>query len=138
MLAVMFWGATLPTWAATDLVVNVTGIAPPLGEVGCSLYSRAAGFPMDSSKARQQWQSAQTGEVSCRFAEIAEGRYAVTIGHDVNGNRRVDTNFIGLPTEQWGVSNNVRPSLRAPRFTEAVFVVPPNSTEYVVTIEVAK
>jgi uncharacterized protein (DUF2141 family) len=35
----------------------------------------------------------------------------------------VDANFLGIPTEAWGVSNNVRPALRAPRFEEASFKV---------------
>jgi uncharacterized protein (DUF2141 family) len=70
--------------------------------------------------------------------DYPEGSYAVSIGHDLNGNKRVDTNFIGLPTEQWGVSNNARPSLRAPRFDEAVFKVAADAKEWVIDIKVAK
>ena len=40
-----------------------------------------------------------------------------------NGNKKVDTNFVGMPTEAWGVSNNIRPLMRAPRWQEAQFTI---------------
>jgi len=35
-------------------------------------------------------------------------------------NRSFDKNWFGIPREPWGVSNSVRPRLRAPRFDEAM------------------
>lgn len=130
--------ASTATWASTDLVVRVGGVQSPLGQVGCSLFADATGFPMDSARAQQQWLPAQADGVTCRFGSLAPGRYALSVGHDLNGNRRVDTNLFGMPTEQWGVSNNARPALRAPRFDEAVFAVPADGGELVLRIEVAK
>ncbi len=37
--------------------------------------------------------------------------------------RSTDTPFPGIPREAWGVSNDVRPTLRPPRFDEAVFEI---------------
>ena len=135
LLAVL--GLVSPVQGA-ELIVHVKGLAEPLGQVGCSLFASAAGFPMDNSAARQQWLPAQAAGVPCRFADVTAGRYAVSIGHDLNANRKVDTNFVGLPTEQWGVSNNARPSLRAPRFSEAVFDVPAEAAQFEISITVAK
>jgi len=58
------------------------------------------------------------------FDEVAPGTYAVTAFHDANDNRKVDKRWFGLPEEAWGVSNNVRPHVRAPRFDEATFELP--------------
>lgn len=129
--------AAMPSHAA-DLLVRVSGLAEPLGQVGCTLFAGPAGFPMDSSSARVIWLPADAKGVSCRFNDLPEGRYAVSIGHDVNGNKKVDTNVFGIPTEQWGVSNNIRPSLRAPRFDEAVFSIPADTKELSLDIKVAK
>jgi uncharacterized protein (DUF2141 family) len=126
------------SWATTELVVRVGGIQAPLGQIGCALFADATGFPMDNTQAQQQWVPAQADGVTCRFGDVKPGRYAVSIGHDVNGNRRVDANLLGMPTEQWGVSNNARPTLRAPRFEESTFTVPAGSAEWVVRIDVAK
>lgn len=128
--------ATLPSRAA-DVVINITGLREPLGQVGCALFAGAAGFPMDNSGARVLWLPAAAQGVVCRYAGVPKGSYAVSIGHDLNGNKRVDTNVVGLPTEQWGVSNNARPTLRAPRFDEAVFKVMADAKEVVLNIQVA-
>lgn len=123
---------------AAEVVVRVGGLTDPLGQVGCSLFAGAAGFPMDNTSARNVWLPANGKGVTCRFSDVPEGTYAVSIGHDLNGNKRVDTNFIGLPTEQWGVSNDARPTLRAPRFDEASFKVAADAKDVVVDIKVAK
>ncbi len=123
---------------AAEVVVRVSGLSEPLGQVGCSLFAGAAGFPMDNTSARNLWLPADAKGVTCRFTDVPEGTYAVSIGHDLNGNKRVDTNFIGLPTEQWGVSNNARPTLRAPRFDEASFKVAADAKDVVIDIKVAK
>lgn len=123
---------------AADLVIRVSGVTEPLGEIGCSLFSEATGFPMDNKRARQLWVPAEPGGVTCRFDQVSEGTYVVSIGHDVNGNRKVDTNLVGMPTEQWGVSKNVRPVLRAPKFEEAKFTVSADAGQIVLDIKVAK
>lgn len=124
--------------SAAEVLVHITGLSEPLGQVGCSLFAGPAGFPKDSAGARQLWQAADAKGVTCRYSDVPEGTYAVSIGHDLNGNKRVDANFIGLPTEQWGVSNNARPNMRAPRFDEAMFKVTADAKEVVIDIKVAK
>lgn len=89
------------------------------GEVGCALFAGGKGFPLDASLATTIWQPAQSA-LTCRFEGLAAGDYAVAVSHDLNGNRRTDRNLVGIPKEAWGVSNNVRPRLRAPRFDEAL------------------
>ncbi len=116
-------GCTLPAGAA-ELVVKVSGIADGTGQIGCALFKSAEGFPMDNgAAARQVWLPADAKGVVCRYSDLADGSYAVSVSHDLNGNRKLDMNFLGIPTEAWGVSNNVRPRLRAPRWNEAVFSV---------------
>lgn len=66
------------------------------------------------------------------------GRHAVSVVHEVNGNRRADTNPVGQPTEQWGVSNGMRPTLRAPRSDESAYAVADAAGEGVVDVKVAK
>lgn len=109
--------------SAAEVVVRVSGIAASAGEIGCALFAPGPAFPMDTSGAWRVFARADTGGVSCRFDDVAPGQWAVSVSHDLNGNRKVDTNLLGMPTEAWGVSNNVRPTLRAPRFDEAAFTV---------------
>ena len=126
------------TSGAAEVFVRITGLLEPLGQVGCSLFAGPTGFPKDSSGARQFWQAADAKGVTCRFSDVPEGSYAISIGHDLNGNKRVDANFLGMPTEEWGVSNNARPNLRTPRFDEAMFKVAADAKEVIIEIKVAK
>jgi uncharacterized protein (DUF2141 family) len=122
---------------AADLVVRVTGIAAAAGEVGCALFTAPEGFPSDDAVARRVRLPADPAGVTCRFPDVPAGRYAVAVSHDANGNRKLDTNLIGLPTEAWGVSNNARPTMRAPRFDEARFDVA-DGRETVIDVKVVK
>lgn len=121
----MFFGylLLLPCLGATELIVTVAGVGSDKGEIGCALFREATGFPMDATKAISIWTKAKAGTVECRFADLKPGAYALSVAHDLNGNRKTDTNFAGMPKEDWGVSNNARPRLRAPRFEEARFQI---------------
>ncbi len=129
--------ATAAPVRAEAITVVVTGIEAEGGEIGCALYRGPEGFPMDDSLATVQWQAARPGGVECSFDGLAPGAYAVAVSHDFNGNQRTDTNFLGIPTEPWGVTNNVRPMLRAPRFEEAAVELSPGAALRV-PVEVAE
>ncbi|MBM3603406.1 MAG: DUF2141 domain-containing protein [Alphaproteobacteria bacterium] len=105
---------------AAELEVVVTGVTTDRGTIGCSLHREAQGFPGSGALAEVTVQPGQ-GTASCRFSDLQSGRYAVAVAHDVNGNGRIDTNFLGIPQEPWAVSGNVRPLMRAPNFNEAAF-----------------
>jgi uncharacterized protein (DUF2141 family) len=45
--------------------------------------------------------------VEINFENIPYGVYAVSIFHDENENLKMDRNSIGMPIEEYGVSNNV-------------------------------
>ena len=54
--------------------------------------------------------------------------YCLSVHHDENANISMDTNFFGLPTEGWGISNNVRLLMRLPKFDECSFQVTEKDT----------
>jgi len=106
-----------------ELTIKVTGIKKNKGDVVCALFKTADGFPMELAKPQTIWLAADSDEVTCKFTDITTGSYAVSVAHDENANKKVDTNFVGMPTEAWGVSNNIRPLMRAPRWHEAQFTL---------------
>ena len=54
---------------------------------------------------------------------LPKGEWAVAITQDLNNNDKIDKNFIGIPTEPYAFSNNVRPTVAAPGFDECKFTV---------------
>lgn len=128
---------TLMPANATEINIKLNGIQSIQGQIGCSLFSHDKGFPMESSQAQQQWLEVNQSEMSCTFNHVAPGHYAIAVFQDLNANKRVDKSLLGFPKEPWGVSRNVRPTMRAPTFSEATFEVKdePNIT---MTLEIAK
>jgi uncharacterized protein (DUF2141 family) len=108
------------TWATLE--VSVSGIEGAGGHVGIAVWDSGVGFPEDVEQALDlTYVAIENGTARTDFERLAPGTYAVTVFHDENDNQRFDKNWIGIPREAWGVSNHVRPRLRAPRFDEARF-----------------
>lgn len=125
---------------AAPLLVNVTGVARAGGIVRCALFAESKGFPKDDQYARQVLRVVpdSAGTVRCRFTEVPDGRYAVSVAHDVNGNGTVDTNMVGQPTEPWGTTNAVRPRFRPPRFDEAAISISGDAAQRTITVQVKR
>ena len=127
--------STLSQAATVELIVQLTGIDNNKGDINCALFADSGGFPMEAASAVQTAQVAPSQEgASCRFSQLDAGYYAVAVSHDENRNGVTDTNFFGIPKEAWGVSNNVRPAMRAPTFEEARFALP-SQASFVLDIE---
>jgi uncharacterized protein (DUF2141 family) len=98
------------------------------GDAGCLLFKASEGFPDQTDKAwRVLHVPIEQGRAVCEFKDVPAGTYAVVVLHDENLNHKMDKNFLGIPQEGWGVSNNVRPVLSAPRFQDATFTVKPSA-----------
>ena len=53
--------------------------------------------------------------------ELEEGTYAIGFYIDKNENEKLDTNFLGIPKEQFGFSNDVMGRFGPPTFEAASF-----------------
>ena len=102
--------------------VDVVGLRNNKGQVFCALYTSAEGFPKDSQKAiRRDTSSVSEKKASCEFSGIEPGTYAVSVFHDENSNGKLDMNFLGIPREGVGASNNARGHMGPPKFDGAKF-----------------
>jgi uncharacterized protein (DUF2141 family) len=54
---------------------------------------------------------------------LPAGEYALSIFQDVNDDGKLERNFIGLPKEPAGLSNNLRPKFGPPKYKDAAFPV---------------
>ena len=57
------------------------------------------------------------------------GEHAITLFIDFNGNKKIDKNFLGIPKEPYGFSNNVIGNMSAPTFDQAKFVISGPTTQ---------
>ena len=107
---------------AAGLSIQITDVASADGHVLVSVSGSADAWDGKSKPVAATRVAAQKGTVTVDFPELAPGDYAVSVLHDANGNQRMDSNVIGIPTEGYGFSNNPR-VMRKATFDEARFAV---------------
>jgi uncharacterized protein (DUF2141 family) len=117
--------ATASASSGGRIEAAVSGVSNAPGMVGCALFSSAAGFPLESDRPSVKIMRVAPagGAAMCVFENVLPGVYAMAVVHDTNGNGRADTNFLGMPTEGVGVSNNVMPRMSSPTFDANKFSV---------------
>jgi uncharacterized protein (DUF2141 family) len=108
--------------AASSLRLEVSTLRNAKGTLNCRLFTDATSFP-DGEGARTVRAAITGTQVTCVFDELPPGAYAVAVVHDENGNGRLDKNFLGIPTEGYGVSNNRTYAASSPKWDESRFTV---------------
>jgi uncharacterized protein (DUF2141 family) len=102
--------------------VEISGLRNGKGLVVCALFPSADGFPKNDAKALAHANSpVSNGHAVCEFPGVKEGTYAVSVFHDENSNGKLDTNFLGIPREGVGASNNAKGHFGPPKFDAASF-----------------
>jgi uncharacterized protein (DUF2141 family) len=105
-----------------NITVTATNFRNAKGMAGIALFASEEGFPPDAQQAlRTARVEIAAGEARTTFDRVPPGNYAIAVFHDENDNNRLDANWLGVPREGWGVSNNVRGQRGPPRFDEASF-----------------
>ena len=101
---------------------HIEGLHSGRGQVVCALFASPDDFPkrLDRAFARVHGQIT-AGRATCEFTGIPAGVYAVSVFHDENLNGRLDTNWLGIPREGVGASNNPKPRMGPPKFAAAKF-----------------
>src|SRR4051812_17884790 len=94
---------------ATDFSVTIENIKGNKGSLVVALYTpeTSSAFPAHPEKAFEEKIVPIEGErQTIVFKNLSDGKYAISAVHDVNGNGKMDHNFLGLPKEGFGFSNN--------------------------------
>ena len=121
--------------ADSRIQVEITGLRNDQGKVLCSLYSSSEGFPKKAEKAIARGSSdISERRAVCQFAGLAPGTYAVSVFHDENSNGRLDTNFMGIPREGVGASNDAKGHFGPPKFDAAAFRFPGGRLDLKITV----
>ncbi|MBT1075647.1 DUF2141 domain-containing protein [Geobacter grbiciae] len=106
--------------AAETLLVTVTGFRGIKGTLYVTVWRDEAHFLTDLRHAAARRVLPVSGpEMTVAVDGLSRGVYAVTAFQDENGNGELDRNFIGMPKEPAGVSNDARGVMGPPKFRDA-------------------
>ena len=117
ILCVAFWSQTVFTQSC-DLTISIPNLKSQTGEIQIGVYNKKETFPKVDEQFRVIFIDIRNFTGTYTIKDLPAGEYAVALMHDENSDRICNTNLLGIPKEGYGFSNNIRPVLSAPSFSE--------------------
>jgi uncharacterized protein (DUF2141 family) len=102
-----------------DLTIKINGLQKREGKIYAALKNDANAFPEGASIKSVVAEVTKEGELFLKFEGIIEGKYAVVLYQDLNGNAQMDFNG-QMPSEPFGFSN-VTMLMGPPNFEQCAF-----------------
>ena len=104
-----------------DIIVNISNFKSNTGKVHVALFNSESTFLDEGFKGVVADIKDNTCTVT--FKNIPKGTYAISLFHDENSNGKMDSNFLGIPKEDYGCSNNAKGFMGPPKWEDAKFEV---------------
>ena len=105
--------------SSSDIVINITNFSNNDGKVFIGLFDTEANFLKVRIKGFIS--KIENNKCSVTLNDVPPGIYAVSVYHDENNNDKLDTNFMGIPKEDTGCSNNAPARFGPPKWEDAKF-----------------
>lgn len=119
-----------------NLTVAVDGLKNQKGQVCLTVFSSSRGFPSSSDRAvAVQCVKLAGNRPIVTFQNFKAGSYAIAVIHDINNDKILNTNRIGIPTEGFGFSRNPRILTGPPKFGDSSVLVAGADTEIEVRLQ---
>jgi uncharacterized protein (DUF2141 family) len=108
----------------STLTIELDGLKAQKGDICFKLFSRSFGFP-DNVKNAVMNRCVKVTEDSPKITlkDISSGSYALALFQDVNGDRKLNRDTTGIPTEGYGFSNNPKTRQDLTRYGDCVFLL---------------
>jgi len=106
---------------AYDISIKVQAIESLEGSIYIGLYKTAQTFASTTQYVKSHNSNIVTKKVEHTFRNIPSGTYAIAVFHDKNKNGKLDKNFLGIPKEGYGFSNNPKVGFSQPTFQQSSF-----------------
>ncbi len=116
--------------SADELIIKISG-QTKAGILNLGIYNNAEAYDQSVKGEERSERGLFSGidsyielKESHEFViNLPEGIYAIALFIDANENFKIDKNFLGIPKEQYGFSNNAMGKLSGPSFEQAEFQV---------------
>ena len=128
VLAIAFTASPALSQSSSTISLEVSGFKNTRGTLNCRLFTKPADVPDGEGMVTVRVLVAGP-TTSCTFSNLEPTTYAVAVVHDENSNGKLDKNFVGVPSEGYGVSNNKTYALSAPKWDESIFALVPSESK---------
>jgi uncharacterized protein (DUF2141 family) len=101
-----------------SLTITIPNLKNTQGKVVIGVFNKKEDFPKDDKQLKLLKFNADKFPGTCTINGLPKGEYAIAVFHDKNADGNCNTNFMGIPKEGYGFSNNIKPLFSAPTFNE--------------------
>lgn len=119
IIAIVLFISSLASAQNVGLTVQISGLKNNTGLVQVGLFNSEGTFLKTAYKGVSSEIKSNSAIVT--FSNIPKGKYAISAYHDTNKNGKLDTNFIGIPKEDFACSNNAKGKMGPPKYEDAKF-----------------
>ena len=99
----------------SEFTIVVNNIEEIKGRILIGIFEKEEDYPKEDRMFRALAIKVDANAVSGSVS-VPKGEYAVALFHDENDDEICNTNWIGIPREAFGFSNNIRPFFSLPAF----------------------
>ncbi len=99
----------------SEFTIVVNNIEEIKGRILIGIFEKEEDYPKEDRMFRALAIKVDANAVS-GSVRLPKGEYAVALFHDENDDEICNTNWIGIPREAFGFSNNIRPFFSLPAF----------------------
>ena len=115
-----------------NITVKIENLNSNIGQIYISLYNTETSFLNKGFKLTTS--SIENNGCIVIFKDVPKGIYAISFFHDENENKKMDSNFLGIPQEDYGCSNNARGFMGPPKWEDAKFELKNESITQTITL----
>jgi uncharacterized protein (DUF2141 family) len=121
ILASLMFSSTEEPEEKCTLSVELSNIRSKKGSLFIFLYNYENQFPDNPFRYFEvKKEKINNSILLVNIPNMDKGKYAISIIDDENNNADLDR-FLGIPTEGYGFSNNVKPLFSLPKYNELLF-----------------
>jgi uncharacterized protein (DUF2141 family) len=101
-----------------DLKITVTNVKTQKGSVEIGIFNNEKSFLLKGKEYRTGSKVVTNDTIVFVLKDLTQDDYAISLYQDINSDKKCNLNFIGIPTEPYGFSNNFKPKFSKPTFND--------------------
>lgn len=103
-----------------NMTLEILNIRDITGEIVVSVYDNDRDWLIEGKEYSKKSFEVTSSAMKVKIQNLPSGNFAIALFQDVNSDAECNNNRLGIPTEPYGFSNNIRPIFKAPSFGKAM------------------
>ena len=116
-------------------ILSVVGLESDEGKAMIALFNSEEGYSETGKNFKSNAIEIKDSKVVWTIEDLPFGEYAIKLYHDENGNGKMDKNMLGIPSEDYGFSNNASGSFGPADYEDAKFIFNTSGQQHEINLD---